>query len=91
MKRLQELGVLGVLLGVLIRTGLPYLRRQDKGEGWSHKFTLTAILSIIGGIVVTTQTIVGSLPVGADLLTGLLVGIGSNTAINETVKTPPNS
>lgn len=78
-----ELAVAGAFIGVLLKTLLPYLSRQDKEEGWSHRYTLTGILSLLIAVAVALQDVIIALPPGADLGGGMIAGLAVNLVVNK--------
>lgn len=95
----MELGIklAGILLGVLTRSIVPYLRKLKKGkiENFSRRYLSTAVASIILGIIVTILIFPQfKVPQAEITVEGYIklfcasfgFGFGWNTIINEITK-----
>ena len=86
---------IGIFLGVLFRTLAPALRKwikqeEDKPFEWSHKYTVTALLTIL---IAFLATIIGFAsfkppeePTMTVLAQSLVHGLTLNTVLNEVEK-----
>lgn len=77
-----EYAVIGVVAAIVLRTLLPYLTRENKGEGWNHKYTASAVIAFLIGLLTATQETVATLPPGTDALGAFLIVLVAQTGLN---------
>lgn len=81
---------LAVVLGVVVRTLLPYLKKkaEDPTVKFDPKFGYTAILGVItayieiAAVMAETPDILANLPVRLAILAGFFFGLGNNELLN---------
>ena len=89
----EMLAFTGIFIGVLLRTILPYLRKAAESEEpleWNHRYTLTAIVSVITSFMVAVVAFQGFEPpegsiflVRIQALAYAFTGAGVNSFMNE--------
>ncbi len=79
---------LGIIVGVVMRTVIPYARLKTK-EGFKGRFLATAILSfLVASIPLLYGEAAAALegaPIGADFIGGFMFAIAANDGLNKLV------
>jgi len=92
----EVLVFLGVLLGCLARSLVPFMRklgkmaREGKALAWDHRYTASMAVSLFVGFV-AAMFVAPAVPMGLGagitaFCTAFIVGFGSNSVVNEVMK-----
>ncbi len=85
--------VVGLLLGIMARTVIPYARMASQPV-FHWKYVATAVASALFSSLPLISTeysgLIDSIPVGADLLSSFVFGVMANDGLNKLVSTVPS-
>lgn len=83
--------IIAIFLGVVLRTGAPFLRKRKLNE--LLQIEMTWIYTAIASFGATFMVIILSIPAGLDPITRIIMGFfiafGGNSLINEALKWKP--